>query len=189
MRLTLVSVATLIAGASLGAVAPRAARAQGSLAVGAHAAGTADDASTRVAAGPIAPRAPRLTTLLIAHRMDLGLTDAQVTRLSAVAARTDLVVSPLEAEIDSLALRGDATDWARVTDEQGAILRAQVRKRSALVAAVHDELMLARAQALDALTETQQRAAVELEVAERKAEAERLRVTRGGGWNGVNQRP
>ena len=41
----------------------------------------------------------------------------------------------------------------------------------------------------DVLTETQQRAAVALEAQERKAEAERLRVTRGGGWNGVNQRP
>jgi hypothetical protein len=187
MRSTLVS-ATLIAAASLRAIVPRAVQAQGSLAVGAHAAAPTDDAAPR-ATSPSATRAPRLTTLLLAHRGDLGLTDAQVTLVMAVAARSDLVVTPLEAEIDSLALRGGATDWARVTDEQGAILRAQVRKRSALVAAVHDELMLARAQALDALTETQQRAAVELEVAERRAEAGRLRVTRGGGWNGVNQRP
>jgi hypothetical protein len=76
-----------------------------------------------------------------------------------------------------------------VTDEQGAILRAQVRKRSALVAAVHDELLLARTQALEALTETQQRAAIELETAQRREEAERMRGTKGGGWNGVNQRP
>ena len=186
MRSTLVS-ATLIAAASLGAVAPRAAQAQGSLAVGAHATTPTDDAPTRATSATA--RAPRLTTLLLAHRFDLGLTETQVARVMAVAARSDLVVTPLEAEIDSLALRGDATDWARVTDEQGAILRDQVRKRSALVAAVHDELMLARTQALDALTETQQRAAIELETAQRREAAERMRGTKGGGWNGVNQRP
>ena len=178
---------TLLSAFALAAAgAPTALRAQGSLAAGAHVA-TAPVAPPRTAAP--AARALRLAPLLLAHRVDLGIDAVQATRLAAIANRLDLVVSPLEAEIDSLTLRGDAIDWSRVDAAQGAILRDQTRKRSALVAAVHDELMLARTQTLDVLTETQQRAAAELEAAQRKADMERLRMARGGGWNGVNQVP
>jgi hypothetical protein len=186
---------TRIGGAAFGAtiallLLPNAARAQGTLAAGPRAT-TAPEGARRTDKGPVlATRGIRMPLLILAHRVDLGLTTEQAVRVAAIAVRLDSAVTPLEAEIDTLTLHGDATDWQRVSEEQGAALREQSRRRSTLVATVRDQLQQSRTAALAALTDTQQRAATALEDAQLRAEAERLRAVRaGGGWKGVNARP
>jgi len=105
--------------------------------------------------GPMDPERP--IPFIIEHRSDLTLADSQITRLNLIQNRLDAADRSAHLAIDTLPPQSTTPiDWAHITPTQRDSLIAYRRAMSAANAALHDNALTARTEALAVLSTDQQ---------------------------------
>jgi hypothetical protein len=126
----------------------------------------------RMGGPPMGPRVPDAASMLLAHTGDFKLTDAQVTRLAAIARRTADRRKTMMASMDSMRSANMAARQAQPTPPGGAMRQGPPPAAQAQAAKMREQNHIDLRDALAVLTPDQQ------------AQAWEMVAMRGGGPGG-----
>lgn len=144
--------------AMAGAVAAGRASAQGRGGGGGNSSDKTDTAVKKMGepGGPMDPERP--IPFMIEHRKDIVLADSQVAKLGIIQSQLDAADRPIHRGLDTLPpeIPTSQIDWAHITPGGRDSLIARRRAMSQANAALHDNALKARNEALAVLTPAQQ---------------------------------
>lgn len=102
---------------------------------------------------------PDFLGVLLMRRNEIGLDDAQFTRISQIRYQLAEANRPLEARLAEVRSDSEPMDLAHMTDSARVALRDHFRAIGDLEAQIHDNEVTARQHALELLTPEQQKKA------------------------------